>query len=78
MDTDIDRDLDEQPIAKIMVLHGLSAHDLVANSTRQITHKMVARAIKGRRLTPNVKFKILSALNKAAGKEYQLKDVFNY
>ena len=78
MDTDINRDLGEQPIAKIMVLHGLSAHDLVANSTRQITHKMVARAVKGRRLTPNVKRKILSALNKAAGKEYQLKDAFTY
>ena len=78
MDTDIDRDLGEQSIAKIMVLHGLSAHDLVANSTRQITHKMVARAVKGRRLTPNVQRKILSALNKAAGKEYQLRDAFNY
>ena len=78
MDPGIDRDLGEQPIAKIMVLRGLSAHDLVANSTRQITHKMVARAVKGRRLTPNVKSKILSALNKAAGKEYQVKDAFNY
>ena len=78
MDTDIDRDLGEQSIAKIMVLHGLSTHDLVANSTRQITHKMVARAVKGRRLTPNVMRKILSAFNKAAGKEYQLKDAFNY
>ena len=78
MDTDIDRDLGEQFIAKIMALHGLGVHDLVANSTRQITHKMVARAVKGRRLTPNVKRKILSALNKAAGKEYQLKDAFNY
>jgi hypothetical protein len=78
MDTDIDRNLGEQPIAKIMALHGLSAHDLVANSTRQITHKMVARAVKGRRLTPNVKYKILSALNKAVGKEYKLEDTFNY
>ena len=78
MDTDIDRNLGEQPIAKIMALHGLSAHDLVANSTRQITHKMVARAAKGRRLTPNVKYKILSALNKAVGKEYKLEDIFNY
>ena len=78
MDTDIDRDLGEQPIAKIMAFHGLSAHDLVANSTRQITHKMIARAVKGRRLTPNVKCKILSAINKATGEEYQLKDIFNY
>ena len=78
MDADVDRDLGEQPIAKIMILHSLSAHDLVANSTRQITHKMVARAVKGRRLTPNVKCKILGAINKAAGKEYRLKDLFNY
>ena len=78
MDTDIDRNLGEQSIAKIMVLHGLSAHDLVANSTRQITHKMVARAVKGRRLTPNIKRKVLNAFNKAAGKEYQLKNIFNY
>ena len=78
MAADIDRDLGKQSIAQIMALHGLGAHDLVANSTRQITHKMVARAVKGRRLTPNVKCKILDALNKATGKEYQLKDVFNY
>ena len=78
MGTDIDRDLGEQPIAKIMALHELSAHDLVVNSTEQITHKMVSRALKGRRLTPNVQSKILDAINKASGKRYGLKDLFNY
>ncbi|MDD5135958.1 MAG: hypothetical protein PHX20_07610 [Candidatus Omnitrophica bacterium] len=74
----MERDLGEQPIAKIMARHGLSAHDLVACSTEQITHKMVGRAVKGRRLTPNVQRKILNALNNAAKKKYPLKDLFNY
>ena len=78
MDAGIDRDLGEQPIAKIMALHGLKSHDLVACSTEQITHKMVSRAIKGRRLTPAVKCKVLDALNAAAKKKYSLKDLFNY
>ena len=78
MDNDIDRDLGEQPIAKIMALHGLKVHDLVVCSTEQITHKMVTRAVKGRRLTPSVQSKIFNALNKASKKNYLLKDLFNY
>jgi len=78
MDADIDRDLGEQPIAKIMALHGLKTHDLVACSTEQITHKMVSRAVKGRRLTSVVQCKILNALNKTSKKNYLLKDLFNY
>jgi len=78
MDADIERDLGEQPIAKIMELHGLKAHDLAACSTEQITHKMVSRAVKGRRLTPAVQCKVLNALNKAAKKNYSLKDLFSY
>lgn len=74
----IKRDLGEQPIGKTMMTHGLEPHDLVENSTEQITYKMISRAIKGRRLTPNVQCKILSALNKAAKKNYTLKDLFNY
>ena len=78
MDAGIDRDLDEQPIVKIMALHGLKAHDLVACSTEQITHKMVTHAVKGRRLTSAVQSKILNVLNKASKKSYLLKDLFNY
>jgi hypothetical protein len=44
MNTDIERDLGPQPIAQIMLDRGLKAHDLVAVSTEQITHKMVSRA----------------------------------
>jgi len=57
---------------------GLKSHDLVAASTEQITHKMVARGCKGRRLTKNVKGKLLRALNKVAGKSLLLTDLFNY
>jgi hypothetical protein len=71
-------DLGEQPIAKLMARRGLKPHDLVAGSTEQITHKMVARAVKGRRLTPNVKRKILNAIIRATNKSYSIEDLFNY
>lgn len=78
MTADIKRDLGVQPIAKIMALYGLKANDIVASSTEQITHKMISRAVKGRRLTPGVQSKILNAINRATGKQHQLKDLFNY
>ncbi|MDD5428482.1 MAG: hypothetical protein PHI58_04515 [Candidatus Omnitrophica bacterium] len=71
-------ELGEQPIAKIIAEHKLKPHDIVAASTEQITHKMIAKAVKGRRLTPNVQQKVLNALNKLTGKKYSLKDLFNY
>lgn len=43
-----------------------------------MTHKMVARACKGRRLTSNVQSKILRALNAATGERYAMPDLFNY
>ena len=78
MSQEIERNLGEQPIAQVMAAHNLKAHDLVQASTEQITHKMVARACKGRRLTLNVQTKILNALNAATGKHYALSDLFNY
>ena len=73
-----ERNLGHQPLAKIMAQHNLAPHDLVAASTQQLTHKMVARAVKGRWLTPNAKAKVLTALNTAAQKNYSLTDLFNY
>jgi len=78
MDQKIERDLGEQPIAAILAEHKLKTHDLVAKSTEQLSHKMVARAVKGRRLTPRVKVKVLNALNKATEKNYSIKQLFNY
>ncbi|MBI5686244.1 MAG: hypothetical protein HZC54_14320 [Verrucomicrobia bacterium] len=73
-----ERNLGEQPISQLLTEHGLRAHDLVAASTEQITHKMVARACKGRRLTLNTQSKVLRALNLATKKNFSLGDLFNY
>jgi len=78
MNKEIEWDLGEQPIARIMAGHGFKPHDLVINSGKQITHKMVSRAAKGRRLNLKIQYRLLNALNKAAGKQYTLKDLFDY
>jgi len=78
MNIELERNLGEQPLSRIMADHGLKARDLVANSTQQITHKMVSRARKGRRLTPNLQSKIRDALNKATGRKYSLAELFAY
>ena len=78
MNDPIERDLGEQPLTRLLAEKGLKSHDIVAASTEQITHKMVARACKGRRLTPNVQAKILRALNLATGQRYVPGDLFNY
>ena len=78
MNKEIKRDLGEQPIAKILAEYGLKPNDLVINSTEQITHKMVSRAAKGRRLNLKIQYRLLNALNKAAGKQHTLKDLFSY
>ena len=78
MPDEIERNLGEQPIAALLSAHALKAADLVAASTEHLTHKMVARACKGRWLTPNVQAKVLRALNRASGRQYALGELFNY
>lgn len=78
MEKELERDLGEQPLNCLMVELGLKSHDLVAASTEQITHKMVQRGCKGRRLTKNVQGKLLRALNTATGNTYVVADLFNY
>jgi hypothetical protein len=78
MKDNIEHNLGSQPLALIMAELGLKSADLVGKSSEQLTFKMVARAVKGRRLTPNAKQKVLRALNAAAGKEYGMKDLFTY
>lgn len=78
MKPDLERDMGEQPIAALLDELGLSSHDLVAASTAQLNHKMVARAKKGRRLTSNVKAKLLAAIGTASGKPLTMKQLFNY
>lgn len=78
MESVSDRNLGVQPIASLMARAGLKPHDLVVASAVPMTHKMVARACKGRRLTRNTQFKILNAFNAAAGGACGLQDLFTY
>lgn len=83
MDETIERNLGEQPIAKILEARGLTHHALVEASGGRCNHKMVARACKGRRLTPNTQRIVLDALNAAVADAddavmYALRDLFTY
>lgn len=72
------RDLGEQPIARLMAAHGLAPNDLVAASTEQLTHKMVSRAMKGRRLTANTMGKVQRAWRKVAPEGLAESVLFDY
>ena len=72
-------ELGTQPLEEIMARLGLSNADIVNASTEQLTHKMVHKARKGRRLTLNVQSKILRALDAVKPEaHFTLKDLFNY
>lgn len=74
----IERNLGPQPIGDVMQQRGLKPHDLVEASPEQLTHKMVQRAIKGRRLTDNTKGKVVAAIRLAAAHEFAVEELFNY
>ena len=74
----IERNLGEQPIARLMAERELRAHDLVAASERPLTHKAVSRACKGRRLTPHTRDAVVAAFNRAADETLGRKDLFTY
>lgn len=78
MTNDTARDFGPQPIADLMQQLQLKVHDLVEASTEQLSHKMVARAIKGRRLTSNTKGIVQRAMNQATGNVYKQVQLFNY
>lgn len=68
-----------QPLDTILLSLKLSNHDLVQASQDQLTHKMVAKGRKGRKLTLNGQNKILRALNASQSKKvYLLSELFNY
>jgi hypothetical protein len=68
-----------QPLDGIMVRLGFSNSDLVKISTEQLSHKMVQKGRKGRRLTPNIQHKILNALRALKPENnFAIKDIFNY
>jgi len=79
MEPVIERQMGIQPLDAVLVSRGLANHDLVAVSTEQLTHKMVQKGRKGRRLTRNVQQKILAAINALTpDAAYRLEQLFNY
>jgi len=72
------RELGEQPLARLMAERELKPADLVAASTEQLTHKMVKRAMKGRRLTANTMGKVLRAWERATSAKHSTGDLFDY
>ncbi len=78
MTIELVRNLGEQPLANIMKECGIEGKDMVESSTEQITYKMVSRACKGRRLTENVKHKILNALINATKRHFKIEELFTY
>ena len=73
------QDLGAQPLDALMEKMKLTNHALVAVSADQLSHKMVQKGRKGRRLTPKAKTKILNALHAALpDQRFAHKDLFNY
>ncbi|MFT5467279.1 MAG: hypothetical protein ACI8UO_002383 [Verrucomicrobiales bacterium] len=72
--------LGSQPLDALLKELGLDNHKIVDASTEQISHKMVAKGRKGRRLTKNLQRKLLRAVNSAAADDrtFEMGDLFNY
>jgi len=68
-----------QPLNELLDKLNLQNDDLARHSTQQLTHKQIQKARKGRRVTENIKRKIVVALNACAKDEkFNIKDLFNY
>ncbi len=78
MTGDMERNLGEQPLAGLLDAAGLDAHRVVAASGGAVTHKMVQRARKGRRLTPRAQAKVARAVAAATGRDLAPRDLFTY
>ena len=71
--------LGTQPLDALMTKHALTNYALVAASTEQLSHKVVQKARKGRRLTPKAKTKVLNALQAALpDQKFAHRELFNY
>lgn len=67
-----------QPLDTLLTRLALNNHALVEHSSEHLTHKVVQKARKGRRLTRNAQQKILRALNTATGTTHTMEAIFNY
>lgn len=75
---EIERNLGAQPLAELLTKFELKPHDLVAASDEQLTHKLISRASKGRRLTDRSKAKVVRAFNLATNQTFETQQLFNY
>jgi|MDTC01.3.fsa_nt_gb hypothetical protein len=74
-----------QPLDQLMTEHELSNTDVVKASAKSVTHKMVNKGRRGRRLSRKVQTKVYQAFCSALrGRDdclslrYELSDTFNY
>ena len=68
-----------QPLDEILVRYGLRNHDVVEASGGTLTHKVVQKGRKGRRLTHRAQVRIVGALQACLpGEAIELADVFTY
>lgn len=70
-----------QPLDALMMQRRLTNHDLVLAAVGTgLTHKQVAKARRGRKLTMHMQNKIVSALNELSGETAPVRreDCFNY
>lgn len=79
----LERNLGTQPIDAIIELHGLKNHDVMQMNRGGLTHKIVQKARKGRRIKPNMKVRVTEALNaalkqKGIEEKYGVGQLFNY
>ena len=82
----VERNMGKQPLDLVMRDLGISNHDLVAAIADPLTHKAVQRARNGRRLTPHMQRRVVSALNACLASRdaesepptYTMTQLFNY
>lgn len=68
-----------QPLDRILSESGLSNHAVVDASDEFLTHKVVQKARKGRKLTRRTQDKIVRALNNVLRDHvYERTQIFNY
>ncbi|MGL1903913.1 MAG: hypothetical protein OCC49_17375 [Fibrobacterales bacterium] len=81
---DLPMELGVQPIDALMEEYALKNNDLVAASTEQLSHKIVGKARKGRKITKRLQRKVIDAFNSACHERFddfmtlKKESLFNY
>lgn len=76
-------DVGRQPMDVLLETYGLKNHDVVAaDDSLAVTHKVVGKARKGRRLTARMQKKVLTSVNRCLVDRglprASFEDLFNY